>query len=154
SRGRKTGHLVPLPLARRLGQHRDERRAGSGEYGTMHDVRRLLTVCVPVALAGLVLTACTHATTTAIQPSAPPTPVTTASQTPGASTPSASPTPNLPATENLRLEPFKTIRSSSEIGTLSPKSIVASGDGVVMAQNMIYNHTVTVFNSDGEWITT
>jgi len=114
----------------------------------MRDVRHL-TASVPLALAGLVLAACAPATTAPTQPSTPPTAVTTAPTTP--STPHA---PDLPETKDLRLESFKTIRSSSKIGTLSPKSIVASGDGVVMAQNMIYNHTVTVFDSDGEWITT
>jgi YVTN family beta-propeller protein len=114
----------------------------------MHGVR-LLTACVPVALAGLLLTACTRATPTASEPSATPTVTVTASPTP-----SPSPTPTLPATRDLRLQPYKTIRSNSTIGTLSPKSVVASGDGVVMAQNMIYNHTVTVFDSDGNWIAT
>lgn len=36
-----------------------------------------------------------------------------------------------------------------ELGELSPKSIVASPSGDVFAQNMIYNHSVTVFDQDG-----
>ncbi len=34
-------------------------------------------------------------------------------------------------------------------GDLTPKSVVASGAGLVVAQNMIYTHTVSVFNSNG-----
>ncbi|MFP5346854.1 MAG: YncE family protein [Actinomycetes bacterium] len=35
-------------------------------------------------------------------------------------------------------------------GQLTPKSVVASGHGLVVAQNMIYTHTVSVFGSDGQ----
>ena len=34
-------------------------------------------------------------------------------------------------------------------GHLSPKSVVASSDGLVTAQNMMYTHTVSVFTPDG-----
>jgi YVTN family beta-propeller protein len=34
-------------------------------------------------------------------------------------------------------------------GELTPKSVVASGTGLVVAQNMIYTHTVSAFNSNG-----
>ena len=34
-------------------------------------------------------------------------------------------------------------------GDLTPKSVVASGQGLVVAQNMMYKHTVTVFRADG-----
>jgi YVTN family beta-propeller protein len=39
-------------------------------------------------------------------------------------------------------------------GALTPKSVVASGDGLVVAQNMVYTHTVSVFSSDGELLET
>lgn len=39
-------------------------------------------------------------------------------------------------------------------GDLSPKSVVASGDGLVVAQNMIYTHTVSAFSSEGELVRT
>ena len=35
-------------------------------------------------------------------------------------------------------------------GDISPKSVVASGRGQVFAENMMYNHSVTVYGSDGE----
>jgi YVTN family beta-propeller protein len=39
-------------------------------------------------------------------------------------------------------------------GTISPKSVVASGNGVVLAQNMMYQHTVTAYSSAGDLVAT
>jgi YVTN family beta-propeller protein len=39
-------------------------------------------------------------------------------------------------------------------GTISPKSVVASGAGLVFAQNMMYQHTMTVYSSAGGLVTT
>jgi YVTN family beta-propeller protein len=39
-------------------------------------------------------------------------------------------------------------------GEISPKSVVASNTGRVFAQNMMYNHTVTVYSSEGELVET
>ena len=39
-------------------------------------------------------------------------------------------------------------------GDISPKSVVASGRGLVFAENMMYKHSVTVYNSDGSLKTT
>ncbi len=39
-------------------------------------------------------------------------------------------------------------------GDLTPKSVVASGTGLVVAQNMIYTHTVSVFDSNGALVAT
>jgi YVTN family beta-propeller protein len=39
-------------------------------------------------------------------------------------------------------------------GDMTPKSVVASGTGLVVAQNMIYTHTVSVFNSNGKLLET
>lgn len=48
-----------------------------------------------------------------------------------------------------------TLRSARTItGQLSPKSVVASGTGIVFAQNMIYEHTVTVYDRDGNLVKT
>ena len=38
-------------------------------------------------------------------------------------------------------------------GPISPKSVDASGTGLVFAQNMMYRHTMTVYNSSGELVT-
>ena len=48
----------------------------------------------------------------------------------------------LPPSSKTRLRFMKTIS-----GRISPKSVVASGRGLVFAQNMMYTHTVTVYNS-------
>ncbi len=40
-----------------------------------------------------------------------------------------------------------------ELGKLSPKSVVASPDGALFVQNMIYEHSITVFDADGERVT-
>jgi YVTN family beta-propeller protein len=43
----------------------------------------------------------------------------------------------------------------SEIhGRISPKSIVYNGNGIFSAQNMMYRHTVTLYNSQGELLKT
>jgi len=60
----------------------------------------------------------------------------------------------LPPTAGLRLEKVRTITATGETGPLSPKAIVASGTGVLYAQNMIYNHSVTAFDADGEFLAT
>ena len=39
-------------------------------------------------------------------------------------------------------------------GSISPKSIVYSGNGIFSAQNMMYRHSVTLYSADGELITT
>jgi hypothetical protein len=48
----------------------------------------------------------------------------------------------LPSSSKTRLRFMKTIS-----GRISPKSVVSSGRGLVFAQNMMYTHTVTVYNS-------
>lgn len=49
----------------------------------------------------------------------------------------------------LTLKHVETIREG-----LSPKSVVYSGDGLFFAQNMMYRHTVTVYNRDFELVKT
>ncbi len=39
-------------------------------------------------------------------------------------------------------------------GDISPKSVVASGRGQIFAENMMYNHSITVYGSDGELLKT
>lgn len=62
-----------------------------------------------------------------------------ASASPAVSTPA--PAPPGPPSDRLRLRYVTTIG-----GHISPKSVDASGAGLVFAQNMIYTHTVTVYN--------
>jgi len=48
-----------------------------------------------------------------------------------------------PPSSSLELKEHKTIVSSD----ISPKSVVSSGTGYVFAQNMMYKHTITVYDS-------
>ncbi|BCL35699.1 peptidoglycan-binding protein [Nostoc sp. MS1] len=58
-------------------------------------------------------------------------------------TPQSSTPPD--ASQKMRL--IKTIS-----GQISPKSVVYSGNGLFFAQNMMYNHTITVYNRDYELV--
>ena len=40
------------------------------------------------------------------------------------------------------------------VGNIAPKSVVASGTGLVTAQNMMYRHSVTVYDANGDLVTT
>jgi YVTN family beta-propeller protein len=62
--------------------------------------------------------------------------------------------PARPPSSSLQLVKTTTITADQSTGPLSPKSIVASGTGVVYAQNMIYNHSVTAFDADGNHLAT
>ncbi len=46
------------------------------------------------------------------------------------------------------------ILKKSIYGEISPKSVVYGGRGLFFAQNMMYRHTVTVYNSDGDLVKT
>src|ERR671918_278329 len=83
-------------------------------------------------------------------PTTPPSTRSTTTTVPATTTTTAP----LPPTAGLRLEKIRTITATDETGPLSPKSIVASGTGVVYAQNMIYNHSVTAFDADGDFLAT
>jgi YVTN family beta-propeller protein len=63
---------------------------------------------------------------------------------------SASPTPALgPPSTQLRLELVDTIT-----GNLSPKSVVSSQTGLFFVQNMMYRHTVVVYDRERELVKT
>lgn len=47
---------------------------------------------------------------------------------------------------------FKLIKKIT--GSISPKSVVHSGNGLFFAQNMMYNHTITVYNRDFKLVKT
>jgi YVTN family beta-propeller protein len=80
-------------------------------------------------------------------PTTPPPPETTTSTAPPTTTTTT--TTTLPPTSELQLERVTTIT-----GDISPKSVVATGDGLFFAQNMMYRHTVTVYDQDYELVAT
>jgi YVTN family beta-propeller protein len=87
----------------------------------------------------------------ATEPTAEP----TAEPAPGGSAPNraagsaAGPASNVP-TSQLRLRRVKTV----DVPHLSSKSVVASGTGLVFAQNMMYEHTISVFDGAGTLVRT
>ncbi len=81
-------------------------------------------------------------TQAAISSTEPPTTTTTTTAPPTTTT-------TRPPTTDLQLEKVTTI-----FGDISPKSVVASGDGLFFAQNMMYRHTITVYNDDYELVAT
>ncbi|MDQ1323133.1 MAG: hypothetical protein QG587_467, partial [Chloroflexota bacterium] len=74
------------------------------------------------------------------------TPVPTA--TPSPTAPPA-PTPTQKPSDVLRLRRLAVIR-----GNISPKSVVATQTGLFFAQNMMYRHTMTVYNRKGALVKT
>jgi YVTN family beta-propeller protein len=72
----------------------------------------------------------------------------TAAKSQPRSTPAVSPlrrVPPGPPSDQRRLTLLETIA-----GHISPKSVAATGAGLVFAQNMMYTHTDTVYNSSGK----
>ena len=86
-----------------------------------------------------------NATARAGDSSAPAThaPAPTTSRSVPRTTSSSTTVPHDPA-DDFRLVPVRTIT-----GAISPKSVAASGTGLVFAQNMMYQHSVTVYDRDG-----
>ena len=79
-------------------------------------------------------------------PAPTPTPAPTATPTPQ---PTATPAPTRRPSDELRLRRLPVIR-----GNITPKSIVATQTGRFFAQNMMYRHTMTVYNRKGELVKT
>jgi len=57
--------------------------------------------------------------------------------------------PPAPPANTLSMKKFTRIS-----GGITPKSVVASGTGLVTAQNMMYSHTVTAYDGDGKLVAT
>ncbi len=64
------------------------------------------------------------------------------------STTTAPTTPHDPAAD------FTLTHVTTIAGHISPKSVTATGTGLVFAQNMMYTHTVTVYGPDGKLVKT
>ena len=78
-----------------------------------------------------------------------PDPSTSASAAPAAAEPAKTPEDDGPPSAERELTKVTRIT-----GGLTPKSVVASSKGDVVAQNMIYTHTVSVYDRDHELVTT
>jgi YVTN family beta-propeller protein len=64
------------------------------------------------------------------------------------SVPATPPPPAIPSSDGTL------VAAGSIGGTISPKSVVATGTGLVFAQNMIYSHTITVYGRDHRLLAT
>jgi YVTN family beta-propeller protein len=80
---------------------------------------------------------------------ASPTTTTTTPATTTSAPPTTTTAAPLPRTDDLELQEVARIT-----GDISPKSVVASGDGLFFAQNMMYRHTITVYDADYELVAT
>lgn len=77
------------------------------------------------------------------------------SPTTGATTQTVPTTQPPTTTTTLPPSTTKTLRLVRTVtGGLAPKSVVASGTGLVFAQNMMYRHTVTVYDATGNLVKT
>jgi YVTN family beta-propeller protein len=63
--------------------------------------------------------------------------------------PTTTTTVSSPPSDTTRMQLVRSIG-----GTISPKSVIASGRGLVFAQNMMYQHTMTVYSSAGDLVRT
>ena len=106
------------------------------------------TTAAPTTTAVATTTTTADPTTTAVVPS----PENTApgagsvARTDGVEAPA---TARVPSSDELVLEPIGRL-----VGDLAPKSIVASGTGLYFAQNMMYVHTVSVFDENKQLVKT
>lgn len=80
---------------------------------------------------------------------APTTMAPTTTTTTTTAPPPTTTTTTLPPASTTQLALVETIS-----GDISPKSVVASGNGLFFAQNMMYRHTVTVYDSDYQLVET
>lgn len=98
---------------------------------------------VVLSVAGLVLAGCGGAAS-ATRPAHPPVPATTTTTVPPARR-----VPPGPPSDQRTLSVIDTIS-----GPISPKSVASSSTGLIFAQNMMYRHSVTVYNSAGTLVKT
>ena len=101
-----------------------------------------------VLVAAVLVPACSRAPAdeAAVRPpAAVGTGAATTSRPPSAAIPSAAPvptaTPRRAPSDRTRMTPVGVVR-----GAISPKSVVATPGGLVFAQNMMYRHTITVYD--------
>ncbi len=88
-------------------------------------------------------------------PTPTPTPSPTASPTPTRTPEKPAPAPD-PALSGPQLPSGQTklVQVQSLTGNLSSKSVVANDTGTLFAQNMMYQHTISVFDADGALVKT
>ena len=110
----------------------------------------LLFALAAGACTGAEATVMTTTTAAALEPLTPVSTTTTVPPPPTTVAPTTTTTTTtLPSTGELILEEVATIT-----GDISPKSVVGNGAGLFFAQNMMYRHTITVYDGDYELVAT
>lgn len=121
--------------------------------------RRVLTLGTTVAVATLVAAGCVGTDSATVDAADDATAVDAVGggDSDGAGAPSTTSTTSTTTTTAAPRPPANTLELAklrTVSGDISPKSVVASGTGLVTAQNMMYTHTVTAYDSDGELLAT
>jgi len=116
-----------------------------------HRARAAAAVAALAAVAGLAGCSDGGGSAAGLAAASPSTGVRPAADRSPAPTPSVSATPADDGPPSAKRRLVKVTRLT---GSLTPKSVVASPTGHVVANNMIYTHTVSVFDSDHELVTT
>ncbi len=124
------GHWWQVPLV--LGLLGLVTLGGAGVATLSDDATAVETAAAPTTLD--------DAATTAVEATIPAAPTTTTSTTT---------TVPLPPSDQRTLEPLEVIG-----GDIAPKSVVHSGDGYFIANNMMYRHTMTLYDRDMNLVAT
>ena len=103
----------------------------------------------PVAAQAPSTTSATTSTTTA-----PTTSTTTSTTTTSTTTTSTTTTSTTTASTTIPLADRELEKIDSVTGNISPKSVVATPNGMFFAQNMMYRHSVTVYDDQGSLLAT
>ena len=114
--------------------------------------RSLLLVFLLVGCTAPISTANTALTTTTTL--APTTTSTTTSTTLATTTTSTPTTTTLVPVDGLMSVDRRLVELTAITGQISPKSVVHSGEGLFFAQNMMYRHTITVYDRDHQLVAT
>lgn len=149
--------VVPAPRNRAAAVEQSE---GSGKTPSALWYVGLISALVAVGFLGLafknqaeeVMAApaiSTLAPTTTIAPTTTAAPTTTIAPTTTTST-----TTTTTTTTTIPLESRELARIDSVSGNISPKSVTATPSGLFFAQNMMYRHTVTVYDDQGSLLKT
>src|SRR3954452_5233192 len=115
-------------------------------------IAALALAAVLIVAAVLLLTGRDSGSPDATRATPPSKPGVTTSSQPASTTKASAPTTTttpLPPAVDRPLSLATTIT-----GAISPKSVVATGAGLVFAQNMMYRHTMTVYDRDGALVKT
>ncbi len=108
-----------------------------------------VSACSAASSETVATTAPTSATTRPLTTTTTTTTTTITTAPPPSTTTTSTTTTTLPDSTGATFELTHTVS-----GTISPKSVVSSGTGLFFAQNMMYNHTITVYDEAGELLAT